>query len=78
MMEHIESMGLAKDSQGARIIEVAEETDDHEIPPLLLVKSNGSASYETTDLATILQRKKAGRTPCEVGGSPQTCCCFPA
>jgi arginyl-tRNA synthetase len=58
MMEHIESMGLAKDSQGARIIEVAEETDDHEIPPLLLVKSNGSASYETTDLACIWERMK--------------------
>ena len=58
MVEYIESKGLVKDSEGARIIEVKEENDDHEIPPLLLVKSNGSASYETTDLACIWERMK--------------------
>ena len=58
MVEYIESKGLVKDSEGARIIEVKEESDDHEIPPLLLVKSNGSASYETTDLACIWERMK--------------------
>ena len=34
MVEYIESKGLVKDSEGARIIEVKEENDDHEIPPL--------------------------------------------
>ena len=58
MVEYIESKGLVSDSEGARIIEVKEENDDHEIPPLLLVKSNGSASYETTDLACIWERMK--------------------
>ena len=58
MMEFIEQQGLVSDSQGARIIEVKEEDDDHEVPPLLLVKSNGSASYETTDLACIWERMK--------------------
>ena len=58
MLEYLESKNLVEESQGARIIEVKEENDDHEVPPLLLVKSNGSASYETTDLACIWERMK--------------------
>ena len=58
MIEYLESKKLIKESQGARIIDVKEENDDHEVPPLLLVKSNGSASYETTDLACIWERMK--------------------
>ena len=58
MVEYLENKGLVEDSEGARIIEVKEENDDHEVPPLLLVKSNGSASYETTDLACIWERMK--------------------
>ena len=58
MVEYLESKNLVEDSEGARIIEVKEENDDHEVPPLLLVKSNGSASYETTDLACIWERMK--------------------
>ena len=52
-----ESKGILKDSEGAKIIEVVEESDKAPMPPLLFVKSNGTISYETTDLATILQRK---------------------
>ena len=58
MIQYLEQKGLVKDSQGAKIIEIKEEDDDHEVPPLLLVKSNGSASYETTDLACIWERIK--------------------
>lgn len=58
MMEYLEGKNLIEDSQGAKIINVAEPEDDHEVPPLLLVKSNGSASYETTDLACIWERMK--------------------
>lgn len=58
MIEYLESKNIVEESQGARIIEVKEENDDHEIPPLLMVKSNGSASYETTDLACIWERMK--------------------
>lgn len=53
-----ESKNILKDSEGAKIVEVAEEDDKAPMPPLLFIKSNGSISYETTDLATILQRKK--------------------
>ncbi len=53
-----EGKNLLKDSEGAKIIEVSREDDNAPMPPLLFVKSNGTISYETTDLATILQRKK--------------------
>ena len=56
LIEYLEKEKLIKESHGARIIEVKEENDDHEVPPLLLVKSNGSHSYETTDLACIWER----------------------
>ena len=52
-----EESGVLKDSEGAKIIEVARDDDKAPMPPLLFIKSNGSASYETTDLATILERK---------------------
>lgn len=58
MMEYLNKTNLVEDSQGAKIIHVAEPDDDHEVPPVLLVKSNGSASYETTDLACIWERMK--------------------
>jgi len=55
--EIYEAKGLLKDSEGAKIIEVVEDEDKAPMPPLLFIKSNGTISYETTDLATILQRK---------------------
>jgi len=58
MIEYLEAQNLVYESEGARVIDVKEDEDDHEIPPLLLVKSNGSASYETTDLACIWERMK--------------------
>ncbi len=58
LIEYLEEKNLIKESQGARIIEVQKADDDHEIPPLLLVKSNNSTSYETTDLACIWERMK--------------------
>ena len=53
-----EEKNIIVESEGAKIVEVIKEDDKAPMPPLLLVKSNGSVSYETTDLATILQRKK--------------------
>lgn len=58
LVEYLEQKNLIADSEGARVIYLAREDDDHEVPPLLLVKSNGSASYETTDLACIWERMK--------------------
>jgi arginyl-tRNA synthetase len=46
------------DDQGARIVRVSREGDKRELPPLLVVSSEGSAMYGTTDLATILDRRR--------------------
>ena len=53
-----EEKNVLKESEGALIVEVKEEEDKSPMPPLLFKRSNGTISYETTDLATILQRKK--------------------
>jgi arginyl-tRNA synthetase len=51
--------GLVEISEGAEIVRVAREGDQKEIPPLILVKSDGGAMYGTTDLATIEARAEA-------------------
>ena len=55
-IEIMEKKNLVEESQGAKIINVAEPDDDHEVPPILLIKSNGAASYESTDVACLLER----------------------
>jgi len=59
MVAELDAKGLLVDDQGARIIRVSRESDKRELPPLLVVSSEGSAMYGTTDLATILDRKQA-------------------
>ncbi len=56
MVEDLKSRGIAVQSEGAWVIPVAEETDKKEVPPCILVKSDGSSIYATTDLATMVQR----------------------
>ena len=56
MIERFEKQGILKESDGAKVIEVAEEGDKKEIPPCIIVKSDGATLYATTDLATIVQR----------------------
>ena len=58
LTEIIESKNLLIDSEGAKVIDVTDENDKNEMPPLLYIKSNKTVSYETTDLATLLQRKE--------------------
>lgn len=59
MVEDLAAKGLLVDDQGAKIVRVAREGDKRELPPLLVVSSEGSAMYGTTDLATILDRKNS-------------------
>lgn len=59
MVAELDAKGLLVDDQGARIIRVTQQGDKRELPPLLVVSSEGSAMYGTTDLATILDRKQA-------------------
>ena len=58
MVAELQDKGLLIDDQGARIIRVARDGDRRPTPPLLVVSSEGSAMYGTTDLATILDRKR--------------------
>ena len=58
MMEYIDKLGITHESEGAIVIDVAREDDNVEYPPMMLVKSNGGASYQTTDLAGIYDRVK--------------------
>ena len=56
MVERLRGEGVAEESDGAVVIAVAEEADKSEMPPLILLKSDGGAMYGTTDLATIMDR----------------------
>ena len=56
MVEDLKARGFAVQSEGAWVIPVAEESDKKEVPPMILIKSDGSAIYATTDLATMVQR----------------------
>lgn len=58
MVAELEAKGLLIEDQGARIVRVGREGDKRDVPPLLVVSSEGSAMYGTTDLATILDRKR--------------------
>jgi len=58
MVAELDAKGLLEDDQGARIVRVARDGDKRDLPPLLVVSSEGSAMYGTTDLATILDRKQ--------------------
>ena len=48
---------LLVESEGAQVIEVAEENETSPMPPLMIIKSNGSKSYDATDLVTIYERE---------------------
>lgn len=52
----LEDRNLLITSEGAKVIDVKEETDKKEVPPLIYQKSNGAYLYGTTDLATIFDR----------------------
>ncbi|MBQ7541271.1 MAG: arginine--tRNA ligase [Clostridia bacterium] len=58
MVERIKSQGFAVLSDGAWVIPVSDGSDKTEIPPCILLKSDGSAIYATTDLATLVQRMR--------------------
>ena len=50
--------GYAYESDGALVVDVKQPEDKKEIPPCIIIKSNGATNYETTDLATIIERVK--------------------
>lgn len=58
MVQGMKDGGYAYIDQGALVVDVKEETDKKEIPPCMILKSNGATLYNTTDLATIVERRK--------------------
>lgn len=58
MVEALKESGLAYEDQGALVVDVKQDTDTKEIPPCMILKSDGAALYTTTDLATIVERMK--------------------
>ncbi|MBR4207583.1 MAG: arginine--tRNA ligase [Lachnospiraceae bacterium] len=58
MVEKMKADGIAHISEGALVVDIAEESDKKELPPCIVLKSDGAANYETTDLATIMYREE--------------------
>ena len=58
MVDYMKDNGYAHLSEGALVVDVKEDTDTKEIPPCMILKSDGASLYNTTDLATIMERMK--------------------
>ncbi|MEA4965813.1 MAG: arginine--tRNA ligase [Oscillospiraceae bacterium] len=61
MLQDLKAQGLLRESDGALVMDVTEEGDAKEMPPCILVKSDGATLYATTDLATLSQREQCFR-----------------
>lgn len=58
MVQKMKDQGFAHMSDGALVVDIKEDTDTKEVPPCMLLKSDGASLYTTTDLATIVERMK--------------------
>lgn len=58
MLEYFKNHNYTRISEGALVVDVKEESDTKEIPPCMILKSDGATLYNTTDLATIMERMK--------------------
>lgn len=58
MVKRLKEEGYARYDEGALVVDVAEEGDNKAVPPCMILKSDGAALYDTTDLATLVEREK--------------------
>ncbi len=58
MVQKMRDEGFAYTSEGALVVDIKEESDTKEVPPCMILKSDGASLYTTTDLATIVERMK--------------------
>ena len=58
MLEAMKARAIVTESEGALVVDVQQPTDTKEVPPCILVKSDGATLYATTDLATLVQRMR--------------------
>lgn len=58
LIQDLTDKGLAYESQGALVVDIAEESDSKELPPCIVRKSDGAALYATSDIATLIEREQ--------------------
>lgn len=58
LLDYLKTGNFTEISNGATIIDVKKEDDNKDIPPVILIKSNGGVLYDTTELATLYSREK--------------------
>lgn len=58
MIQYLKENNYTRISEGALVVDVKEDTDTKEIPPCMILKSDGATLYNTTDLATMVERMK--------------------
>ncbi len=58
LIQDLQDKGLAYESEGALVVDIAQEGDPKELPPCIIRKSDGAALYATSDLGTIIEREK--------------------
>lgn len=58
LIDDLIKKGLAYESQGALVVDIAQEGDSKELPPCIVRKSDGAALYATSDIATLIQRER--------------------
>lgn len=58
MIDYLKENNYTRISEGALVVDVKEDTDKKEMPPCMILKSDGATLYNTTDLATIVERMK--------------------
>ena len=58
MVQRLKDEGFARYDEGALVVDVQEESDNKEVQPCMILKSDGAALYDTTDLATLVEREK--------------------
>ena len=58
MVQMLKDEGYAHYDEGALVVDVQEENDNKEVPPCMILKSDGAALYDTTDLATLVEREQ--------------------
>ncbi len=58
LIQTLKDKNLARVDAGALVVDVQEESDTKEIPPCMILKSDGASLYGTTDLATLVQREE--------------------
>ena len=66
LIEDLEKSGLARNSEGALVVDIAEPGDKKELPPCIVRKSDGAALYATSDLATLIDREATISPDCYI------------